>query len=387
MSKEKASKVVYFPGLNGVRILACYLIIAFHVNQLKGIYGLERLELHLLGPSSMYLTLFFVLSSFLITYLLLAEKELTNKINLKKFYTRRVLRVWPLYFLVIILGFGILPHFTPFQFPENNMLEYGYYWEMLLAFIFLFPHLHGIVFDVNTTISPLWSIGVEEQFYFIWPFVITYFKKPVLVLCSIVVLFLGLRHIDHIVGLTGIENSDLMTRLQWVGAYFNRFRLGTMAVGGLIAFVYFRKLVKIQRILYHPLTQWAAWLSLLCFQIFPAIRPTLLEHEVYALVSAIMVINLATNPKTLVSLENKWLKYLGELTYSSYVFHIPCIMLCIYVFHGQLGINLDSVWGNVLLFGSSMLMTLCISYFSYTYFESFFIRLKHRFAVVKNKTH
>lgn len=380
-----SSKGVYFPGLHGIRIISCYIVVIFHVNELKGVFGYEKFDLSIIGPGNIYLTMFFVLSGFLITYLMEVERQRTNAFNIRKFYLRRIFRIWPLYFLMAILGFGILPHFEIFQFPDNNLIDYDHYWEFLTAFIFFFPHLHGITFDVNMTLSPMWSIGVEEQFYLIWPFIVGYTKKPIRVLFFVIALFLALRFIDNIGSLLGVTDEGVMSKLIWLSNYFYKFRFGTMAIGGLLAYAYVRK-AKLLDFLYHPITQCAAWLALLTLQAFPEIRPKLLEHEVYSTIFSVIIINLATNPKVLFTLETKWLRYLGDLTYASYVFHIPCILLCMHLLRQWLEIDLSTFLGNVLLFGLSTITTFGMAYLSFTYFESYFMRIKNRFAIVKSGT-
>lgn len=388
MSNESERKGIYFPSLNGIRIISCYIVVVFHVNQLKGVFGFEKLNLSVLGPGNIHLTMFFVMSGFLITYLLIAEKKLKDSINLRKFYIRRILRIWPLYFVMLILGFFVLPQFGIFQFPENNINEYSGFWEMFIAFCLFFPHLHEIVFEVNITLSPLWSIGVEEQFYLIWPFIVGYVKKPLKVLILIIPLFFGLRFIDNIVSIAHIPVSEVtMDYLHWISGYFYKFRLGSMAIGGILAIIYANQYTRILRVLYHPALQITAWLVLFGLQIFPSIRPHIFDHEVYSSLFAVIMINLATNPKTLLSFDKPWLRNFGELAYSSYVFHVPLIMVCIHILSQKLHIDLNSNSGNLLLFISSAVMTYCFSYLSYHYFESWFLKLKSKFSIIKTRTH
>lgn len=388
IDKTRSDKRIYFPSLNGIRIISCYIVVVFHVNQLKSVFGYEKLDLSAIGPGNIHLTMFFVMSGFLITYLLIAEKRLKNTINLSKFYVRRILRIWPLYFVMLILGFFILPQFEIFQFPDNNINEYANFWQMFAAFFLFFPHLHGITFDVNITLSPLWSIGVEEQFYLVWPFIVGYVKRPMRVLLIIIPLFFFLRFIDHIVLFTGIEVNELaMNYLEWLSAYFYKFRLGSMAIGGILAALYANQNTRILNVLYHPAAQISAWILLFCLQAFPSIRPDIFDHEVYSSLFAVIMINLATNPKTLLSFDKAWLRNFGELAYSSYVFHIPVIMVCIHFYGNVLHTDLNTTSGNLLLFSSSMLATYCLSYVSYHYFESWFLKLKSKYSIIRTRTH
>lgn len=90
---------VYFKGLNGLRIIAALLVFFSHVEYVKQLIGLDNhFAIHIFkvaGGSGV--DLFFCISGFLITFLLIAEKERMNSIVLKDFYIRRILRIWPLY--------------------------------------------------------------------------------------------------------------------------------------------------------------------------------------------------------------------------------------------------------------------------------------------------
>src|SRR5687768_1669565 len=112
-------KVVFFKGINGLRFFAAFAVIITHIELLKGHFGYihywnEPMIFHA-GGLGVYF--FFVLSGFLITYLLLAEKSRFGEISILKFYVRRMLRIWPLYYLIVIIGFFVLPLFPAIQVP------------------------------------------------------------------------------------------------------------------------------------------------------------------------------------------------------------------------------------------------------------------------------
>ncbi|MBK7690909.1 MAG: acyltransferase [Bacteroidetes bacterium] len=113
---------------------------------------------------------FFVLSGFLITYLLLKENEMTGKIDIKSFYIRRILRIWPLYYFCVIFSFLIFPllkaHFG--QTPDDAS-------NRILCSIFLNNFDRINVIPDAITLSVLWSVAIEEQFYLIWPIFFYFF--------------------------------------------------------------------------------------------------------------------------------------------------------------------------------------------------------------------
>mgnify|MGYP000938049899 FL=1 len=97
-------KAIHFRGLNGIRAIAALGVLFAHIMGALSHFGLNQLGKSL-NLASFGVTMFFTLSGFLITYLLLKEKEKTDNelINIKHFYIRRVLRIWPLYFLFLFL--------------------------------------------------------------------------------------------------------------------------------------------------------------------------------------------------------------------------------------------------------------------------------------------
>src|SRR5579863_4301730 len=102
----------YLPNLDGLRFLGAFILIILHVEGIKATMGAEKTGViyHFFHEGNLFVSLFFVLSGFLITYLLLHEKQNTSKINFKKFYTRRILKIWPLYFFIGLVGYFILPY-------------------------------------------------------------------------------------------------------------------------------------------------------------------------------------------------------------------------------------------------------------------------------------
>lgn len=183
-----SSKKVYFPNLDGLRFYAFLAVFFAHsfwtesdyISQNRG-FALMK-DIAYKGVSGV--NFFFVLSGFLITYLLLAEKANTGRIAIGAFYMRRILRIWPLYYFVVLVGFVIIP-FVQGKLGQatserGNILYY-------LAFIGNFD-----VKPTSAVLGILWSIAVEEQFYLVWPIVFRlvpsryyYLLFPVIIAVSI----------------------------------------------------------------------------------------------------------------------------------------------------------------------------------------------------------
>ena len=106
---------IYFNNLNGIRFLLAFMVIILHTAAIKQHNGLPNYlsdAPYLYVAGEIAVSLFFTLSGFLITYYLLIEKQKTNTIRLKLFYFKRILIIWPLYFLAIILYWLIIPNLS-----------------------------------------------------------------------------------------------------------------------------------------------------------------------------------------------------------------------------------------------------------------------------------
>ncbi len=128
--------ITLFPGLNALRFIAAFLVVLHHGETIKRKYEMDNFEwLELFRNGGYAVTFFFVLSGFLITYLLLKEGERTGTVKVKNFYLKRVLRIWPLYFLLIFIGTLLLPYlFSVFQIDYEmpyNLRQTWFYFLFL----------------------------------------------------------------------------------------------------------------------------------------------------------------------------------------------------------------------------------------------------------------
>ena len=124
-SSEPKTKI-QFPNLNALRFLAAAAVIVHHVELTKAFLGLPNIAgvraIPVIGPLGV--VLFFVLSGFLITYLLLVEERTAGRISIRRFYTRRILRIWPLYYVVVSAGLFLLPHISALRpLGERSMIS------------------------------------------------------------------------------------------------------------------------------------------------------------------------------------------------------------------------------------------------------------------------
>src|SRR5690625_4685275 len=161
----------YVKELDGVRGVAILLVILFHC-----------FPSPLTGLGWIGVDLFFVLSGFLITGILIDSKG--NKRYYSNFIGRRILRIFPLYYLVLFIMLFLLPLIGRGFSSGSNYSFYlrhqGWFWSYLQNWLFSF---HG--FPKNLILSHFWSLGVEEQFYLVWPFLVLLLPKKLLLKSSI----------------------------------------------------------------------------------------------------------------------------------------------------------------------------------------------------------
>lgn len=127
-----SSSKIYFKGLDGLRGIAAIAVVLGHIELIKQFFQLKNVY-DRGGPFFLYLgslavTFFFVLSGFLITFLLLKEKESKGTIAIRNFYLRRALRIWPVYYVLFVLGFLIVPRLVFPGLLVPTTIDPGNYW-------------------------------------------------------------------------------------------------------------------------------------------------------------------------------------------------------------------------------------------------------------------
>jgi peptidoglycan/LPS O-acetylase OafA/YrhL len=172
----------HFESLDSIRTLACFCVLSTHLfwENFSGFFmaqpSLQGLPLDCLafalGNATFGVRLFMTLSGFLITYLMLQEVQLTGRFSLGSFYMRRILRIWPCYFLIVGYVFLLYPwvkKLLGLHFPIH---------EQVWPFLFFLSNFELIRLTStpgvypNSQLSPLWSVSIEEQYYLIWPLIL-----------------------------------------------------------------------------------------------------------------------------------------------------------------------------------------------------------------------
>lgn len=158
----------YFQNLDALRFLAAFSVFVFHYfRDIKAFYpGIENNWLFdklliVADKGGLGVNFFFVLSGFLITYLILQEKKETGHFSLWKFLVRRTLRIWPVYFVVVGIGFVIFPAIFDTYSTAHNPTYY-------IFFLANFDEIYNGAHDSINFLTAPWSVAVEEQFYLFW---------------------------------------------------------------------------------------------------------------------------------------------------------------------------------------------------------------------------
>jgi peptidoglycan/LPS O-acetylase OafA/YrhL len=221
----------YFNNLDGLRFLLAFIVFGSHsmlgetINEQIGFDFLERL-VRVFTSGHLSVSFFFVLSGFLITYLMLEEQETTGKFNVKNFYIRRIFRIWPLYYCVLIFSYFIYPFIkTKLGYVDQNPYSLIHQLLFLANFDNIRIHVNDLVGVAPMMIGINWSVSIEEQFYLGWPLLFKIAKaRHFWIVCTFIIF------------------SSLAFRMNTIpeNLYYHTLSvISDMAIGGLCAWVCF----------------------------------------------------------------------------------------------------------------------------------------------------
>ena len=373
---------VYFPNLNGVRFIAAFSVLIHHTEQIKYLMGLENIysNYFIKNLGKLGVGLFFVLSGFLITYLLLSEKERRGDISTKAFYIRRILRIWPLYFIIVILGFFVFPVIPIFNEPLRNQYYFDADFFKRLPFFLLFlPNLGFVFFRAPYLCSQTWSVGIEEQFYAIWPWIIKS-KNPVktfLKLLSVFFFILALAWL-YIFKISDLSEITKLKIQEGAVLFFSQFRILTMVIGGMGAYLIFANKEKFLTVLFRKDVQIIVY-SILILMLATGFHVPGFNMEFYGIFFCFFILNVSQNPESIIYLEQKIIHYLGKISYGIYIYHPAVIVACVNSIHYFLGKNISTTTFNLLLYPSAFLSTIIVCELSFRYIETPLLKFKDRF--------
>jgi len=367
----------YRPELDVVRFLAFLLVFLLHTLPSTGD---ARLTAVLKGFAPAFydvhraceygLSLFFTLSAFLICELLLREKQATGTVGVRQFYIRRILRIWPLYYLGLALGLGFA---LPPSGDHASLVAMGWY------AVFLGAWYNALYSTLNTPAGPLWSVSVEEQFYLGAPWVVKHcgrrtmygFCAALIVSANVWLFFLARAQTPY----ANIWNNTFVQ--------FENF-----AAGILLCLVLRGRLPKMavwQRV--------PAFLGAgVCWMVAAFLeRPSVLVDPLdgwklmgcYALGSAgsvlVLVSFLGVDGKRL----PRWAIFLGRISFGLYVYH----GFAIYIAKRFLFAPVASYAGPMIVIKALATLGLDVGMaaISYRFLETPFLRMKQKHALIKSE--
>ncbi|HEV8181053.1 MAG TPA: acyltransferase [Candidatus Angelobacter sp.] len=363
----------YRPELDALRFFAFLGVFIFHAaprtmdfyNAAGYPHWLSSLLISIFGAGAYGVDLFFALSAYLITSLLLRERAATGALDLRGFYLRRILRIWPLY-LAFVAFAAIFAALVPGQpLPMKYVVGYS-----LLAGNWIYA-FYGLPASFAT---PLWTVSIEEQFYLAWP----------LALRKATVRTMAIIAVGILVVANGWRVWLAVTAAPVERIEYNTFtRLDPIAFGILIA-LFGHKLPSFTRLQRVALLCGGAatWVAVFAFTVTgQALTVTTwrmaLGHPIMALASVAVLLSVLGSQNRL--LRNPTLLYLGKISYGLYVLHEFAHFCAIRLVHASTPgmVVAQSIVG--------LALTILLAAASYRWLESPFLKLKERFAHVQSR--
>ncbi len=355
----------HFHTFDALRFFACFKVFLQHLP----IYSFPLFNI-LMAGGGIGVQFFFVLSGFLITYIIYEEKRQTGYLNLKNFFIRRILRIWPLFYLMIGFAF-ITPYILRHINLANSDIGYTPNWTMSLLFL---ENYKMMATHENPNISPLavmWSLCVEEHFYIIWGLLLYYIPIKKFPIVIAICLFTGIIS-RYIYVQQNIPTSDILTNID------------LFAFGSIPAYLILEKgeyfLSKIETIPFG----WKILYAILVLVIVGICsqaegdKPFIYLSTLLGLIfSGIIILTLPQKTRFRIS-DGNMLSKLGIYTYGFYLYHTLVINLFRRVFE-----KADWPLTDVRIAVTFTILTFTISIgcsmASYYFFEKPFLRLKKYF--------
>lgn len=377
------------PALDGLRGIAILLVLYCHGTVIERVGMVERLMRSAAEIGWIGVDLFFVLSGFLITGILVDAKGQDN--YFRNFYMRRTLRIFPLYYAVLLVFFVITPAVAPrlaeiWGVPPQEGGQV-WYWLYLANFYQAF-HVQEHVLNVS------WSLAIEEQFYLTWPLVVFFLSRRTLmwVTAGMFVLAIGLRIGLHYTGGT------------WLMAFnFTPARLDALATGAWIA-LFLRgpgsraRMITGARILAPAAL--VAVVSLLGWVYFVAnYRSGIVSSPAYFMFAfslfavafgGLLIISLAAPEKSLLGrvLRSRILAVFGKYSYAIYLLHSPIMELLRVSLWQEDHVEAfgSRYLGQLIFYVLGVALSVMAAWMSWHLFEKWFLELKRFFPMHKKPT-
>lgn len=362
-------------GIMSIYVTLVHFFILYTLNKKNELVFTDLRYLGVVQLGQIFMTVFFVLSGFLITYILLAEKEKNNAIGFKRFYLRRAFRILPMYYLGVFgmfffykkacLGADIIH--TPLCEELSERSRYYFY---------ILPNWAHAIDKTLPHISNYWSIGAEEQFYILWPIVLYFTRNYIKVFIGIYVFYCLLLVSMVLIGnLYFHNNNQAFTN---IAKLFDYTRFGAFSFGGTIAFYLLHHsnnlYQKVHQFLIKKSTQWVSLLLPVLVIFIPNEHVMFLKHILVIPCCSVTIYNLAFDEHSIIKLENKFLNYIGKASYSLYILNQIIIDFAIKILFAA------KVKSVLFIFIVTMILLFSFSFICYEGIEKPFMKLRKKLA-------
>jgi peptidoglycan/LPS O-acetylase OafA/YrhL len=366
----------YRPELDVLRFFAFLCVFWFHRMDYVPVDAHRQPLAYLIGTAGAFgLPIFFFLSAFLIVELLLRERQQTQQIHIGSFYVRRILRIWPLYFLALF-GLAALARVLPDVGPQTSV---PLLWFSLFAGNWYIVH-HGWIAGA---FDPLWSISLEEQFYLAVPALLKFGGRRVISVLNVVLIAISFVMAAHYAILDIHGESG-----EWVNSWF-QFQF--FAAGALLA-------LAINRIPRFPaFARWAMFTAGAGCWAWAILGPGVKSYDSHTTVTGaiygwfLVLAGTALFFVAVLGIDERfvpeWLRYLGRISYGLYIFHSLVFHLVFNTGRKWLESAAHTLHVSAAVLGTTTVFvtTLSLASLSYHLYESPFLRLKRRFTFVPSR--
>jgi peptidoglycan/LPS O-acetylase OafA/YrhL len=362
----------HFKNLDSLRFLAAFAVFIFHfVLELKTVIPQINENHHyqlvtfFTSNGILGVNFFFVLSGFLITYLILFEIKSTRRFSLKKFFMRRALRIWPLYYLIVFIGFFIFPLIYKDYNTSHNWINY-------MFFLANFDEIYNGYNDSYNFLTSPWSVAVEEQFYLFFGilfFILTLFYKgkfqllklPIIIGFLLVIFFLMRYKVNYYHTISALPDILIGASLGYLFIINSKvlYLLKKMPKF-LILFIY---IIGFLFIFYKNFLFNGHFL--------------LVQKILLALFFTFIILDQISFKNSIFKVKNiTGSSFLGKMSYGIYMYQL----VVMFIIQKSINFSIFSATTSVIIFLIlSVLFTFVLSYISYKWFEKPFLSLKSKF--------